>query len=317
MKRTIVVSLLVCVLVAAAGCLDNGGDTEATTMSMQEFSADYNQAQDQANGTMTFWLESVDEGDTVIIKDTIASITYDEQNQTSMVMFTSTSQSQGQTPLRFKGDITDEFSSGDTVAVTLHIVNVTMEQSNPQTGQTITYHYETFEEGWDAANETSVPLPQSTIEQAEDTGETGGDDGGDDTSNISGMTFSEFWDDYSQSVDNQTMTAITYLESFDEGDTVTITDQLQNLSYNATNDYTIVQFASLQQRALTIEGDITDEYQAGDIVILTSDIINATFNYQMQDKNWTIHYETFEDGWDTENNRQTTFPQEALQHAEG
>jgi len=316
MKRAIIVSLLVCALVAAAGCLEDG-DTDATTMSVAEFSNDYNTAQDQANGTVTFWLGSVDEGDTLVIEDTIASITYDEQNQSTTVTFTSKSNQ----PFRFEGNITGEFSPGDNVSVTVHIINVTMEQSNPQTGQTITYYYETFEEGWDAANETSVPFPQSTIEHIEsidDTDDTDdNDDGGDDTSNISGLTFSEFWNDYSQSVDNQTMTAITYLESFDEGDTVTITDQLQQLSYNATNDYTVVQFASLQQRALTVEGDITGEFQTGDTVTLTSGIINATFNYQMQDKNWTIHYETFEDGWDTENNRQTAFPQAALQHAEG
>lgn len=321
MKRAIVASLLVCMLavVATAGCLEDGGDTEAdATMSMQELSNDYSQSMDQANMTMVLFFKSLDEGDTLIIKDTIENITYDEQNQSTSISFASTSQSTtGQIPqLRFEGDITDDFSPGDTVGVTTSIVNVTMTQQSQQ-GQ-ITYHYETLEEGWDAENETSIPFPQSTIKHVESINDdtNDGDDGGNDTTNTSGMSFSEFWNDYGQSVDNETLTATTYLKSFDDGDTVVIEDQLQNLTYNATNDFTIIQFASLQQRALTIEGDITGEFQAGDSITLTSEIVNTTFNYQMQDKNWTIHYETFADGWDTENNRQTAFPRDALQHAD-
>lgn len=314
MKRAIVASLLVCALVATAGCLEDGGDTEATTMSIAELSSNYNRSMDQANGTMTVWLNYVDDGDTLIIKDTISNITYDEQNQTSQVTFTSESRA----PLTFEGNITGEFSAGDDVAVTVHIINVTMHQTNPQTGQNMTIYYETFEESWDAANETSVPFPQSTIKHVEsiDDDTNDGDDGGNDTTNTSGMSFSEFWNDYGQSVDNETLTATTYLKSFDDGDTVVIEDQLQNLTYNATNDFTIIQFASLQQRALSIEGNITGEFQAGDSVTLTSEIVNTTFNYQLQEENWTIHYETFADGWDTDNNQQVPFPRDALQHAD-
>ena len=316
MKRAIVASLLICALVATAGCLDDG-DTEATTMSIQELSNDYSQSTDQANMTMVLFFKSLDEGDTLIIKDTIENITYDEQNQSTLISFASTSQSNtGQIlQLRFEGDITDNFSTGDAIGVTTGIVNVTMTRQSQQ-GQ-ITYHYETFEEGWDAANETSIPFPQSTIKHVEqiDDDTDNGDEGEDDTSNSSGMSFSEFWGDYAQSMDNETLTAITYLKSFDDGDNVVIKDELQALSYNATHDYTVIQFSSFSQRGLTIEGDITGDFQTGDSVTLTSEIINATFTYSFQGENWTICYETFAGGWNTDTNEQKPFAQEALQHA--
>ncbi|MGC9308628.1 MAG: hypothetical protein ACP5FL_07625 [Thermoplasmatota archaeon] len=312
MKRAIVASFLVCALIATAGCLDDG-DTEAdATMTMQEVSDDFSQSIDQGNMTMTVFLKSLDEGDTLLIKDTIANITYNEQNESTAVSFASTSSSSAQ--LRFEGDITDEFSSGDTVAVTTGIINVTMTQQSQQ-GQ-VTYHYETFEEGWDAANNKSVPFPRSTIEHAEAIEDTDDTDDGDDTSGSSTMTFSAFWNDYAQSVDNESLVATTYLKSLDDGDTVTIEDTLHNLSYNATRDYTLIQFSSVTQRVLGIEGDITGEFQAGDAVSLTSKIINATFTYPVQGQNWTIHYETFAGGWDTENNTQAPFPRDALQHAD-
>jgi hypothetical protein len=321
MKRAIVASLLVCMLavVATAGCLEDGGDTEAdATMSMQELSNDYSQSTDQANMTMVLFFKSLDEGDTLLIKDIIENITYDEQNQSTSISFASTPQyAQGQIPqLRFEGDITDDFSPGDAVGVTTGIVNVTMTQQSQQ-GK-ITYHYETFEEGWDAANETSVPFPESTIKHIEqiDDDTDNEDDGEDDTSDTSGFSFSEFWTDYDQSLDNDTLTATTYLKSFDDGDTVVIEDQLQNLTYNATQDMTIIQFSSYPQRGLTIEGDITGDFQVGDTVTLTSEIINATFTYDFQGENWTIHYETFAGGWDTETNQQAPFPRDAIQHAD-
>ena len=311
MKRAIVTSFLVCALIATAGCLDDG-DTEAdATMSVAEIGSNYHFGHDQANGTVTFWISSVDDGDTLVIKDTIANITYDEQNDTSTVMFTSNKSN----TFTFEGNISDEFSPGDTVAVITHIINVTMERSG-QGGQTVTYYYETFKEGWDAANETTVPFPRSTIEHAEAIEDTDDTDDGDDTSGSSTMTFSAFWNDYAQSVDNESLVATTYLKSLDDGDTVTIEDTLHNLSYNATQDYTLIQFSSVTQRVLAIEGDITDEFQAGDAVSLTSKIINATFTYPVQGQNWTIHYETFAGGWDTENNTQVPFPRDALQHAD-
>lgn len=314
MKRAIVVSLLVCALIVTAGCLDDG-DTEAdATMTMQELSNDYSQSTDQANMTMMFYLDSVDEGDTLVIKDTIDSITYDTQNQTTMISFVSTSQS-GSMPLRFEGDITDEFSSGDSVAVTTGIINVTMVRQSQQ-GQ-VTYHYETFEEGWDAANETSVPFPQSTIELAEATEDTDDEnddtnDGNGDLSNATSITLSQFYNDYKQSQDRENMTATLLLQSFDDGDTVVIEDQLQNLTYNTTERMTVIQFASYPNIYLLIDGDITNEFQAGDTVMLTSEIINTTFTNQ----NWTVDYETFAGGWDTENNTQAAFPRDALQHTD-
>jgi hypothetical protein len=279
---------------------------------MQQFQEDYNQSIDEVNYTLTVWLNSLDEGDTLIIKDTIANLAYDELNHTTKVTFTSQLVQQVPTPLQFEGDITEEFSLGDTVTVTTHIINVTMTYFDPQSGQNVTYHFETFKESWDVDSRTGHPFPQSIIEQAEESDNDNGD-----ISQKTSVNFYEFMSDYVQNTDNQTLTATTYLKSFDDGDTVIIEDRLQNLNYNATEDVTALQFTSYPQLVgIVVEGNITNEFHAGDTVILTSEIINTTFTHSYGGQDWTLHYETFAEGWDTNNNTVAPFPHEALRHAD-
>ncbi len=54
------------------------------------------------------------------------------------------------------------------------------------------------------------------------------------------------------------------------------------------------------------------------MVKLTVHIINVTFPYQnpYTGENWTIKYETFDKGWDKENNTVKPFPQGCMTHAE-
>ncbi len=313
MNRAIVASLLVCIVavVATAGCLEDGGDTEAkATMSMQGISNDYSRSMDRANMTMTLSLGSVDEGDTLIIKDTIDNLTYNQQNQSTSISFASTSQSaaMGQAPqLRFEGDITDEFSEGDTVAVTTHIINVTMTHNDPQTGQTITYHYETFEEGWDAENEASVPFPQSTIEHAkdtdEDTDENGDTDDTDDTENDEAdkkMTMKEFSGIIrNQSVTNDTEAKYMYadLPSVEENDTVVITDTIQQVTPRSSRDVTQFTFTSEPKLSLYVEGNQSEAYAAGDDIEITFHIIEDVFQHPDQTNytGWHVSLEAIQE----------------------
>ena len=130
------------------------------------------------------------------------------------------------------------------------------------------------------------------------------------------MKMSAFWDDYREGRDNETQTAMAVLESFDDGDIVVIEDQLHSVTYNAFENVTVIQFASHPSTDVTITGNITSEFQAGDTVTLTSEIIHATFTQQLQGERWTFHYETFKDGWDTDTNSRAPFPQMALKHAD-
>lgn len=138
----------------------------------------------------------------------------------------------------------------------------------------------------------------------------------DGASEANTMTMSAFWDDYREGRDNETQTAIAVLESFDDGDAIIIRDQLHSLTYNASENVTLIQFTSHPSTDLTIRGDITERFQEGDTVMLTSEIIHVTFPQQLQGESWTFHYETFKHGWDTDTNSRAPFPQTTLEHAD-
>ncbi len=327
MKRAIVVSLLVCVLavVATAGCLeDDNGDTGGMTetMTFLEFNQDYNSTRDNQTQTMVMYLRSLDEGDTVVIRDKLQNLTYRDQGNESMTLIQFSSYPRQYQAVQ--GNITDDFQAGDNVTLTSPIINTTF--TYPMQGQNWTIHYETFKNGWDTQNNTQTPFPPEAIAHAEtadidDDTDGDGNDTGDDTDDTGddqddgALSFYEFQSDYRQTRDNDTDTLMVYLASYDEGDTVTIRDQLQNLSYNSSRDITVLQFSSYTRSALTVEGDITDEYQPGDTVTVTSEVSNVTFTLTMQGTNWNVHYETLT-GWDDQRQTQEPFPPEAIAHAD-
>ena len=137
----------------------------------------------------------------------------------------------------------------------------------------------------------------------------------DETIEATTVTMSEFWDDYREGRDNETQTAMAILESFDDGDTIIVKDQIHNLTYNALENVTIIRFSSYPSTDVSVEGDITNEFQEGDRVTLTSSIIHVTFTQQLQGESWTFHYETFKDGWDMDTNSRAAFPPATLEHA--
>lgn len=149
----------ICLLLASAvcGCLENE-EGKAITMTMEELMNDYNQSVDNDTKTITYWLTSLNDGDTLIIQDTLNNIIYNESYDYTMIEFESSVGRPFPNPI--EGDITDSFGKGDTVELKMHIINVTF----PYQGWTI--KYETFEEGWDKESNTSIPIPQACISHA-------------------------------------------------------------------------------------------------------------------------------------------------------
>lgn len=174
MHRYAAICIIFCAVIATAGCLnddDDSRDSTVTTMTMQAYLDQYRQRKNTANKTAYIWLTSLNAGDTVIINDTIDTITYNtssQKNRTLITFSTVNSTSPLRGGLAFQGNITDRFHPGDTITVTAHIANVTFYQTQPSIGATWTVHYELFREQWDNVTNASVPLPQRCIEHTTD-----------------------------------------------------------------------------------------------------------------------------------------------------
>lgn len=125
----------------------------------------------------------------------------------------------------------------------------------------------------------------------------------------------EFWNDHSYSEDNKTRIYKTFLVSLDEGDTVIIKDIIHNMSYRASENYTLIECNSLlnQPSPFPIKGDITDEFKVGDKIMLTLTIIDVAIPREMYNETWIWEMETISEGWDSLNNTIQPIPQSYIQ----
>ena len=71
----------------------------------------------------TINFDSVNDGDTLIIQDTISNISYDS-NTTTVTFEWAEGNTTGSLVLSFEGDITDSYQAGDGVKITLKIKRV-------------------------------------------------------------------------------------------------------------------------------------------------------------------------------------------------
>ena len=152
MKKAVVVV----VAVFLAGCIQQS-EKRVFTMNMNEVLQDmeYNiSGQNYYSG-----FKSMNAGDTLIIKDTIANMTYNDFYNGTMVIFSSNS-SRG---LIFQGNITGKFHIGDNVTVKLHIMEDKFDYDYQ--GQTWNIDIEYYEEAWDKTNHTQkyIPLDAMTL----------------------------------------------------------------------------------------------------------------------------------------------------------
>lgn len=159
-KRTM--ALVACFLAVAgglSGCIgDDNGGSAAATLSMEEFMEDYSRKTNNETMTYQVLLDSFEQGDKVIISDSIHNLTHQEMQNMSWTAISFSSYADQAFPI--EGDITDDFEQGDAVELHVHIINVTF----PYQGWTITY--ETFEEGWDRHNNSQALIPQRCLQHA-------------------------------------------------------------------------------------------------------------------------------------------------------
>ena len=130
----------------------------AVTMTMGELIADFDYSYDNNTKTITNVLTSLNDGDIVIINDTLYTTTYNASGGYTVIDFETM---KGYT-FFIEGDITGDYTKGDNVTLTLHIIRVTTTQDRNGTEWTI--EEETFAEEWN--NGEYVPLPQSSLRHA-------------------------------------------------------------------------------------------------------------------------------------------------------
>jgi len=122
------------------------------TMSMNEVLQDRETKTNSTQYTYYSGFKTLNDGDTLIIKDTIWNMTYNAQYNATLVLFSS-NKSEG---LIFSGNITNDFKDGEKVKVMLHIIEDKFDYSYH--GQTWKIDFEYYKEGWDMTNHTGKYL---------------------------------------------------------------------------------------------------------------------------------------------------------------
>lgn len=165
MKKTIAILCAVCFGLAlfVSGCTqkDNSGtnnnNDETTTgntytMTAKEVESDMNFTSDWSTYVRILY-NSLEEGDTLIIHDTIDNISYDPDKNRTTITFDTSEGGDMTSSLNypFEGDLTDTYSVGDTVEINDKIEHV--EFTDNSSGTTIIYEVETFEKLWTSKEE--------------------------------------------------------------------------------------------------------------------------------------------------------------------
>ncbi len=289
------------IVIFNCGCLESG-EGKVITMTIEEFVNDYKQSIDNDTKKITYSLKSLNDGDTLIIKDTLNDIVYNESYNDTMIDF--------ETMIGYsffiEGDITNTFNIGDMIELTLHIIKVTYLEQDPYTDEIWTIEQDTFKEGWNSEYNTFAPIPREYMRFLES-----------DEGKVITMTMEEIINDYEYNVDNDTKKMSYLLKSLNHGDTLIIRDTVNDVTYNKSGDYTSIDFETSVGNPFPIEGDITDRFEKGDSIELTLHIIKDIFTQQNQytGEIWTFEHETFKEGWDSENYTYIPFPQNVISHA--
>jgi len=157
-----VISLFVFNIVT--GCLEEtNGDIIKMTFEefINDYHTDYVNTSENASRQFRGWYSTLDAGDTVVIEDTLQKMVYDDTYGITTIEFSSI---EGRTvQFQVEGDLWNKFQEGDNVTITLHIIHVSYtQQISPN--ETISIDKETYEEGWDSANNNEIPVPQQFIQ---------------------------------------------------------------------------------------------------------------------------------------------------------
>ncbi len=167
-KKVFLLGLLVCmtVTVTVSGCIEKNHQDEngdVTVMTYGQYLADSRSHIDNETKQVMEWYQSLDEGDTLVIRDTINTITYMQAFGFTSIDFAS---SYTDDAVIIEGDITNNYSSGDNIILQLTIIRDTFTWEDTKTGELWTYNLECIKEMWDTEQKTPVPIPSSCIRHA-------------------------------------------------------------------------------------------------------------------------------------------------------
>jgi len=154
-KQFFVMIKVLFITICLSGCTDQFKDETTENefeMTAQDFVDDMYSSIDVDGDTQIMILDyqSLKEGDTLILTDTISEIYYQTLFQvgTSILFdvenFTFAGVSSNKTGFLFRGDLTNTYSVGDKVQITLTVIHVVI--NNESTG--VILDWEVFEEGW-------------------------------------------------------------------------------------------------------------------------------------------------------------------------
>jgi len=171
MKKTVIVIFIIylIIILITSGCTENNSTSKKTyTWTAKQVFADILKDTNWDDGNQ--WLyDTLEDGDTLIIQDTITNISYDPDTNTTIVTFewTEGNETNSLNPT-FEGDITSYYQPGSNVKITVTIKYVKL------TYQNVIFEMEIYQEQWeseeyfisdsDSSGEGLKPLPQSCIE---------------------------------------------------------------------------------------------------------------------------------------------------------
>lgn len=161
MKKVIIIGILTLIVaVVLAGCIGNNDNVDSdldnsnnfdkkpksVTMNIYEYGEDQKFDID-ISSYFTLYQQSVDEGDTLLIKDNISSITYDSfRNQTNITICHYIEES-GEykgfcETFRFQGNLTNEYQKNDLIMINVTIKHVVFSDGG------FKYDLEIYNEQW-------------------------------------------------------------------------------------------------------------------------------------------------------------------------
>lgn len=140
------------------------------------------------------------------------------------------------------------------------------------------------------------------------------DDKGDRGGKVITMTMEELMNDFDESIDNDTKKIKTWFKSLDKGDTLVISDVLNNITYFESDNITSVEMRS-NPSPIYIEGNIAYIFKTGDDIRITMQVIEVTYVRQINEEVWTYEIETFKESWDRINNTSIPIHQKHITHA--
>jgi hypothetical protein len=172
MKKTVITIFIINLILVliTSGCTENNqnGTAKTYTWTAKQVVADIPIDTDWNDGIQMLY-NTLKDGDTLIIQDTITNISYDPDTNTTLVTFewAEGNETNSLNPT-FEGDITGYYQPGSNVKITVTIKYVKL------TYQSVNFEMEIYEEQWvseedfisdlDSGGEGLKPLPQSCIE---------------------------------------------------------------------------------------------------------------------------------------------------------